>query len=82
MQTTSTTVALSSYALKRKANTERRNAKIRATFDKDFTEQARPRRYTREFIIARIAADVCLSMATVEDIIYKTPSANKLAAAA
>lgn len=56
---------------KRAENLEKRNAKIREAFADGYTRQPRPRKYTREFIIAQIAAEFYLSMDRVEDIIYQ-----------
>ncbi len=55
---------------KRAANLLKRNAKIREAFAEGYTQQPRPRKYTREFVIAQIAAEFFLSMDRVEDIIY------------
>jgi hypothetical protein len=54
----------------RQQNIERRNTQIKAEFQRRFTEQAKPRRYTREYIISQIAGERYLSMGTVENILY------------
>jgi len=73
-------------ALKRRANAEKRNHRIKEAFEKGYALQARPRKYTREYIISGIAEQWALSSATVEDIIYKAaqpaPKAAPAAAAA
>lgn len=48
-----------------------RNQKIRELFEARFTNQPKPRIYTREGVIAKLAEDFYLSMGTVENIIYK-----------
>ena len=56
-------------ALTRQTNYDKRNQRIRDAYYKRFTLQPKPRIYTREGIIAQLAEEYCLSMATVEDII-------------
>jgi hypothetical protein len=56
---------------KRAQNLAARNEKIREAFAERYTRQPRPRKYTREYIIAQIAGEYFLSMDTVEDIVYK-----------
>lgn len=58
-----------SPALTRKTNTERRNNRIRQQFKQRYTEQSKPRRYTKEFIVDQLAQEFCLSTATIERII-------------
>lgn len=56
---------------KRAEKLKARNSKIREEFAEGYTKQPRPRKFTREYVIALIADKHYLSMATVEDIIYK-----------
>jgi hypothetical protein len=56
---------------KRAQNLLARNAKIREGFAEGYTRQPRPRKYTREYIIAQLAGEYFLSMDRVEDIIYE-----------
>ena len=56
-------------ALTRQTNYDKRNRRIKEAFEKRFTRQARPRLYTREYVLAQLADEFCLSMATVEDLI-------------
>jgi hypothetical protein len=58
----------------RQKNIERRNALIRAEFKRRFTDQEKPKRYTREYVISQIAMERCLSMGTVENILYTKPA--------
>ncbi len=72
-----------SPSIKRRTNTEKKYERIRKEFRKRFTDQPRPKKYTREYIIAQLAEEFYLSMKTVEDIIYTKPAeleATKLAA--
>ena len=55
---------------KRAQNLAARNEKIREAFAERYTRQPRPRKYTREYIIAQIACEYFLAMDTVEDILY------------
>lgn len=66
----------------RQQNIERRNTAIKDEFKKRFTDQEKPRRYTREYIISQIALDWCLSMGTVENILYTKPAELPAAAEA
>jgi hypothetical protein len=56
---------------KRAQNLAARNEKIREGFTERYTRQARPRKYTREYVISQLALEYFLSMDTVEDIIYQ-----------
>lgn len=56
---------------KRAQNLAARNTKIREAFTERYIRQPRPRKYTREYIIAQIAGEYFLAMDTVEDIVYK-----------
>jgi hypothetical protein len=55
---------------KRAQNLAARNEKIREAFAERYTRQPRPRKYTREYIIAQLAGEYFLAMDTVEDILY------------
>lgn len=63
----------------RKTNTQKRHERIRAAYRKRYTDQSRPRLYTREYIISQLADEYCLSMATVEGIIWTKPEEAKAA---
>ncbi|TGE23517.1 hypothetical protein [Hymenobacter metallicola] len=65
--------------LARKTNREKRNARIRAQFRKRYTDAPRPRKYSREYILAQLAEEFCLSMHTIEDIIYGAEEAKAAA---
>lgn len=54
----------------RQKNRLRRNERIRQSFRQRYTEVPRPRKYSREYILAQIADEYCLAVATIEDIIY------------
>lgn len=54
----------------RQQNRLRRNERIRQAFRQRYTEAARPRKFSREYILAQLADDFCLAIATIEDIIY------------
>jgi hypothetical protein len=58
----------------RQQNIDRRNTQIRDAFKKRFTDQEKPKRYTREYIISQLAMEWCLSMGTVENILYTKPA--------
>jgi hypothetical protein len=60
----------------------RKHAKIRELYDKRFTNQPRPRKYTKEYIIACLAEEFYLSMRQIENIIYTKPAAAPAAAVA
>ena len=53
-------------------NREKRNARIREAFRQQFTDAPRPRKHSREYVLAQLADDFCLAIATVEDIVYQT----------
>jgi hypothetical protein len=54
----------------RQQNRLRRNERIRQTFQQRYTDAARPRKFSREYVLAQLADDYCLAVATIEDIIY------------
>jgi hypothetical protein len=56
---------------KRAANLAARNEKIREAFAERYTKQPRPRKVTREYVVAQLASEYFLSTPTVEDIVYK-----------
>lgn len=62
---------MSPRAKTRQSNKEKRDSRIKAQFRKRYTDAPRPRMYSREFVISQLAEEFCLSMHTVEDIIYK-----------
>ncbi|GAA4349919.1 hypothetical protein GCM10023185_07030 [Hymenobacter saemangeumensis] len=55
----------------RQANYDKRNRKIKDAFFKRYTNQPRPKIYTREYVISQLAEEFNLSMARIEDILYK-----------
>ena len=58
-------------ALTRHTNTAKRHARIRAAFCERYTCAPRPRKFSREYVLAQLAEEFCLSMATVENIVWK-----------
>jgi AraC-like DNA-binding protein len=54
----------------RQQNRLRRNDRIRQAFRQRYTDAARPRKFSREYVLAQLADDFCLSVATIEDIVY------------
>ena len=54
----------------RQQNRMRRNERIRQAFRLDYTLAVRPRKFSREYVLAQLADDYCLSVATIEDIVY------------
>lgn len=65
----------------RQQNRLRRNDRIRQAFRQRYTEAARPRKFSREYVLAQLADDFCLAVATIEDILYaKAPAAAPPAA--
>jgi hypothetical protein len=58
----------------RQLNRQRRNDRIRLAFRQRYLEAPRPRKFSREYVLARLADDFCLSVATIEDIVYTRPS--------
>ncbi len=54
----------------RQANTAKRNAKIRAAYAEQYTRAPRPRKFSREYVVAQLAETYCLSMATIEGIVW------------
>ncbi|HEX8350418.1 MAG TPA: hypothetical protein VF598_10690 [Hymenobacter sp.] len=66
-------------AVTRQTNTQKRHARIRAAFRDRYTNKPRPRLYSREYIISQLAEEYCLSMATIESIIWtKAKEAKKV----
>lgn len=55
--------------LTRADRTQRRNQKIRDAFYARYTNQPRPKKYTREYVVSQLAEEYDLSMATVERIV-------------
>ncbi len=60
----------------RQQNRLRRNERIRQAFRQRYTEAPRPRKFSREYVLAGLADEFCLSVATVEDILYAKPIDN------
>ena len=67
----------------RQANRLRRNERIRHAFRQRYTDAPRPRKFSREYVLARLADEFCLAVATVEDIVYakREPAAELVAPA-
>ena len=57
-------------ALIRQTNTQKRHERIRAAFRERYTSRPRPRLHSREYVVAQLAEEFCLSEKTVEDIIW------------
>jgi hypothetical protein len=66
--------------LTRKTNFEKRNQRIKEAFRLRYTDAPRPRKYSREYVIACLAEEYCLSMERIEDIIYAKAAEASLAA--
>lgn len=69
----------------RQQNRLRRNDRIRQAFSQRYTEAPRPRKFSREYVLSKLADEFCLSVATIEDIIYakaelRPEASNRLAA--
>ncbi|GAB3638749.1 hypothetical protein GCM10027422_43390 [Hymenobacter arcticus] len=59
----------------RQQNRLRRNERIRQAFRQRYSEAPRPRKFSREYVLAQLADSYCLAVATIEDIIYaKAPA--------
>ena len=54
----------------RQQNRLRRNERICQAFRQRFTLAARPRKLSREYVLAQLADEFCLALSTIEDIIY------------
>lgn len=65
-----------SPALTRKSNTEKKYHRIREQYRTRWSEAPRPRKYSREYIIACLAEEFYLSLQTIEDIIYTKTAAE------
>lgn len=57
----------------RQQNRLRRNERIRQSFRQRYSDAPRPRKFSREYVLAQIANEFCLSVATIEDILYAKP---------
>ena len=57
----------------RQQNRLRRNDRIRQAFRQRYTDVPRPRKFSREYVLAQLANEFCLSVATIEDILYAKP---------
>jgi hypothetical protein len=62
---------MTTRAFTRQTNYDKRNGRIKDAFEARFTKQPKPRIYTREYIISQLAEEFCLSMSTIENILYK-----------
>ncbi|MGI4735245.1 MAG: hypothetical protein ACRYG7_08715 [Janthinobacterium lividum] len=60
----------------RQQNRMRRNERIRQAFRQRYSEVTRPRKFSREYILTQLADDFCLSVATIEDILYSKSDPN------
>ena len=60
----------------------RKHEKIREAYEKRYTKAPRPRKYTKEYIIAKLAEEFYLSMRQIENIVYTKPSTEAAAAVA
>ncbi|AWM31343.1 hypothetical protein [Hymenobacter nivis] len=60
-----------SAALTRCERTERRNQRLRDAFYAHYTNLPRPRKYSREYVIAQLSEEYHLSLRTVERILYR-----------
>jgi hypothetical protein len=54
----------------RQANREKRNERIRLAYKQRYTQAQRPRKYSREYVLAMLADEFCLAVGTIEDIVY------------
>ncbi|TGE23543.1 hypothetical protein [Hymenobacter metallicola] len=57
--------------LTRQTNKNKRNERIRAAFQRRYTEAPRPRKFSREYIIAELADEFFLATSTLENILYQ-----------
>lgn len=57
----------------RQQNRLRRNERICNAFRLRYSEAPRPRKHSREYVLSQLADEYCLSIATIEDIIYAKP---------
>ena len=55
----------------RLTNTAKRNQRLKDAFYARYTNQPRPRKHTREFVVSQLAEEFYLSPATVEGILYR-----------
>jgi len=65
-------VSASARLKARQLTLQRRNAAIRKEFAESYTDAPRPRKYSREYVLAKLSEKHYLSIATIEDIVYKT----------
>ena len=61
----------------RTSNTQKRNERLRQAFQKRYTDQPRPRKHSKELVVAQLAEEFCLSTATVEGIIWTRAENNR-----
>jgi hypothetical protein len=64
----------------RQLNRQRRNERIRLAFRQRYLDTPRPRKFSREYVLAVLADEFCLSVSTIEDIVYTRPGAEDAAA--
>lgn len=64
----------------RRDNTSKKHDRIRELYAKRWTNAPRPRKFSREYIIAQLAEEFYLSLKRIEDIIYTTPSLPEVVA--
>lgn len=57
----------------RQLNRLRRNERIRLAFRQRYLDAPRPRKFSREYVLAQLADEFCLSVDTIEDIVYTRP---------
>jgi hypothetical protein len=58
----------------RQQNREKRNERIRAAFAQRYLDAPRPRKHSREHVVAQLADEFFLTVATIEDILYVRPN--------
>jgi len=54
----------------RQLNRLKRNERIRAAFRARYTNVPRPRKHSREHVLAELAEEFFLAVTTIEDIVY------------
>jgi hypothetical protein len=57
--------------LTRATNSDKRNQRIKDAFYARYTNQPRPRKHTREYVVSALAEEFYLSVATVAGILYR-----------
>lgn len=64
----------------REQNTQKRHERIRDEFHKRYTDAPRPRKFSKEYVVAQLADEFNYSMRTIENILYAKPDSAKTAA--